>query len=113
MLPSKNRLVKRIDFLLAQKNGRRYQEADFAILVKESQNPFPRFGFIVSNKISKKATVRNQAKRRLREAVRKILTQVKPEIDIIFLAKRTLLDRSFLEIQEETKTLFEKAEILL
>ena len=112
MLPSKNRLVKRADFLLTQKSGCRYQGVLFALLVKETENSFPRFGFVVSNKISKKATVRNLAKRRLREATRNLLTKVKPRVDIVLLGKRTLLDCSFFRVQEEIKTLFEKAKIL-
>ena len=47
-----------------------------------------RFGFVVSNKINKRATRRNALKRRLRAAVREILPNIDPNIDVIVLVKK-------------------------
>ena len=58
----------------------------------------PRFAFIVSNKISKRATVRNLIKRRLREAVRRTAITKVPNADIILIAKSTLVNTPFSEV---------------
>jgi len=48
----------------------------------------PRFGFVVSNKVNKRATRRNALKRRLRAAVREIISSIDPNIDVIILVKK-------------------------
>ena len=48
----------------------------------------PRFGFVVSNKINKRATRRNALKRRLRAGVRELLPTLLRDIDAIILVKK-------------------------
>ena len=47
-----------------------------------------RFGFVVSNKVNKRATRRNALKRRLRAAVRELLPTLLPDIDVVVVVKR-------------------------
>ncbi len=51
----------------------------------------PRFAFIVSTKIDKRATVRNRMRRVLSESVRHLLPTIAP-IDGIFIAKKNFAD---------------------
>lgn len=61
----------------------------------------PRFAFIVSNKISKRATVRNTIKRRLREAVRRYAISKVPNADIILTAKPSLVNTPYSIISDK------------
>ncbi len=71
-----------------------------------------RFAFIVSTKISKKAVERNRVKRKLRETVRQLLDRIDSGFDVLFLAKKNLLEKTDKEIKEETEKLFKEAGII-
>lgn len=65
----------------------------------------PRFGFVVSKKVSKKAVLRNWVKRRLREIVRQdILTlpdkQLEEVFCVVIIARQNALDLSY-AVQKE------------
>jgi ribonuclease P protein component len=71
-----------------------------------------RFGFIVSQKVSKKATVRNKVKRRFRQLIRKKLKQFKKGVDIIFIAIPGIEKKDFQAIEEIMEKLLKRAKIL-
>lgn len=64
-------------------------QASNNLLVRSIKNnlSFSRFGFIISNKIDKRATRRNGLKRRLRSLASGVLDQVKPGYDIVVMVK--------------------------
>lgn len=112
MLAKINRLKKRKDFELIFKKGKKFKE-DFLVLkiIKNNLNQ-SRFGFIVGGKISKKASLRNKIKRRLRELVRKKLKKIKKGFDAILIAKEGLENKDFWELEEIINKLFSKARII-
>ncbi|MDP3954912.1 MAG: ribonuclease P protein component [bacterium] len=112
MLPLKNRLQTRKDFGEAKTKGQKYQSHLFGLLVYPTNSEATRFGFIVSTKISKKATQRNKVKRRLRESIKKILPTLKTGYDVVFLGKKELLDKKLSEISVEVINTFGKAGLL-
>lgn len=114
MLSRKNRLVLRKDFERLKKEGKQVNGPLFGILVlaQENSKSQSRFGFIISKHLSKKATKRNQARRLLMEAIRKFLPQIKPGHDILFLGKKTLLEKSLVEVGKETKEILKKGRLL-
>lgn len=112
MLPQQNRLFLRKDFAEIKKKGEKFQGRFFGLLVYIKEGNFPRFGFIVSNRISKRATARNRVKRLLREAAKSFLTQMKPGRQILFLAKKEILGEPLSRIKEEAEKIFQKAKIL-
>jgi ribonuclease P protein component len=63
MLKSRHRLKKQADFLRVLKEGKRYHDKSVAIAQLANFLGFPRFGVIVSKKVSKKAVVRNKIRR--------------------------------------------------
>ena len=71
-----------------------------------------RFGFVVSKKISNKATVRNKVKRRLRDAVSGVLKGIKKPVDVIIIALSGIETREFSEIQETITNIFKKVKLL-
>lgn len=103
MLASTNRLpAKEID--IVKRDGKLFQRKFFGICVINRSDISPsRFGFVVSTKISKFATIRNRIKRALRESVRYSLVNLNPGYDVVFLAKTVLTKVSTDEIMQEVQ----------
>ena len=98
MLPSKNRLKKKINFARIEIDGSMYQSKSFGMGVF---NP-SRFGFIISTKISKKAVIRNRIKRIMAEVIRKNLVNIKNGYDVLFLIKHQAVKIAKIELENET-----------
>ena len=64
--------------------------------------------FIISKKVSKKATVRNKIKRRLREIYRINKNLLPDNIHLAVVAKKGIVGKSFEKISCDAKTLFDK-----
>lgn len=112
MLPKENRLQKKKDFERIFKKGKGFKE-DFLILKFISNNlNQSRFGIIISQKILKKATIRNKIKRRIRELIRLRLPKIKKRLDIVLIAIPGLETKDFWEIEETINKLLKKAKII-
>ena len=88
--------------------GKMVQSDSFGIsFVKREDEEVPRFGFIVSTKVSKEAVQRNRIKRALSEAVRFMTSDIKSGYDVVFLAKqraaRSSTDVLMNEVREAIK----------
>jgi len=113
MLDKKNCLKKKKDFQKVIKQGKKI-EKDFLVL-KFSENIIKnvsRIGFVVSQKISKKAHLRNKIKRRLREIIKDNLDNLKPGYDLIFFTKKAIKEKDFLEIEKIVKQILKQAKLL-
>ncbi|WP_283401003.1 ribonuclease P protein component [Desulfurobacterium pacificum] len=105
------RLRKQKEFERVFKEGRSYGGNAVAFYFAESEAGFPRAGFIASKKISKKAVIRNRAKRLMREVFRLNKHKLKP-VDIIFIARKGIVGRKLQEVEEDFLKLAQKAGIL-
>ncbi len=104
MLPKTNRLTSQADFSETKNKGKVLQSSSFGMVFQKRNDSEPsRFGFIVSNKVSKKATERNKIKRLLREAVSVFLKDTKSGRNVLFLAKGALVGRKFDKLLEEVR----------
>lgn len=112
MLPKANRLKKKKDFEKVFKEGKRFKEDFLFLKIRKNNLKVSRFGFVVSQKISKKATIRNKIKRRLRELVRLKLPKIKTGIDGALIVKEGLENKDFWEIEELMDKLFKKADLI-
>jgi ribonuclease P protein component len=113
MLPKENRLSGKNNFEKVKKDGLVYQSETFAIIVLERQDGgVSRVGFIVSNKISKKATDRNKVKRNLRNIISPQLKNIKPNFDLIFLAKRAIIYKNHDQLNIEVGKMLKKTNLL-
>ncbi|PIP24687.1 MAG: ribonuclease P protein component [Candidatus Nealsonbacteria bacterium CG10_big_fil_rev_8_21_14_0_10_36_228] len=111
MVPKKNRLQKKTEIVRVFKKGKGFKE-DFLILKLVKNNlEKSRFSFIISQKVSKKATTRNKIKRRLSEIVRLKLKKIKKGIDVILIACPGLEEKDFWEIEESLDKLFLRANL--
>jgi len=113
MLARQYRLTKNEDFDKVKREGKPFQSKFFQLLVlNRGDNDQSRFGFVVSNKISKNATARNKIKRALREGARQSLTYLKPGYDCVLLVRNSA-ERAYTdEMMKEVMHALEGAELL-
>ncbi len=113
MLPKQNRLSKKKDLERVFKQGRFFKNDFFTLrLAKNNSKNAPRFGIIVSGKVSKKAAVRNKVKRRIRAAVKDLIAKAKPGTEAVIIALPQTAKKKFQEIKEQLTLLFRKSGIL-
>lgn len=108
MLAKQYRLQKDRDFKLVFEHGKTVSSKFLFFKFKKNDLPTSRFGFIIGKKISKKSTVRNKTKRRLREIIRKKINSIKPGFDIVVGAKTEVLEKTYQEIEQEVGCLLKK-----
>ena len=71
-----------------------------------------RAAFIVSRRVDKRAVVRNRVKRRLREAWRQELPDVKDSVDVAFIAQPPAAQASYHELAAAMHTHLAEAGVL-
>ena len=112
MLPKPHRLIKERDFNRAFRRGR----SNFAKLIglKAIKNnlAYSRFGFVVANKVAKKASRRNLIKRRLRAIVHRELKKIKPGYDFVIIALGPIVASDYQSMAGEVKNCFKKLNVL-
>jgi len=112
MLPKLNRLKKKKDFGQVFKTGKGLKEGFLIFQMAKNNFKNSRFGFVVGKNVSKKATIRNKIKRRLRELVRIKIRKIKNGIDGVFIVRPGLETKDFWEIGESMNRIFKRAKIL-
>jgi len=116
MLSKRNRLPLKTEFVRIRRDGKVFQGKLFSLLVVDQRlttnNQRPKFAFIISKKIHRRATKRNRAKRLLSEAVRIFLPQIQGGINGVFLARKSIIGKEFWEIKSEIERIFKKANLL-
>jgi len=89
--------------------GKVFQFEDFGVsFLDRGDDELSRFGYIVSNKISKDAVDRNRIKRALREAIRQYLWRVKKGTSVLFLVKTTIAKKSTQQIMVQVREAIDK-----
>jgi ribonuclease P protein component len=99
MLPKRYRLTQGKDFVRVRRKGRACGSRLLTLYVLRSRPPDLRVGFSVSKKVGK-ATIRNRVKRRMREAVRHRLPDLRPGLDIVLVARPPSAQASYAEITD-------------
>lgn len=89
MLKNKFRLGRGIN-LFAPKV---FQTPLFTFRVAKNDLVYNRYGFIVSKKIDKRATLRNALKRRMRSCVENIFDKIKTGFDMVIILKKNALSK--------------------
>ncbi len=108
MLPAKHRLTKQKDFERLFADGRGYYTKFLGIKKTANNLEISRFGVIVSNKISKKAVVRNKLKRQIRAIIRKHLNNILSGYDWAVVCLPPVLNLSFEELEKEVLFVLKK-----
>lgn len=109
MLPKKFRLTKRKDFEKVLAEGKILQGEFFGLAVSQDErNENPKVGFIISNKVSKKAVERNRIRRILREATKKEIEELPQKSLLVFLAKKNAAGTEAQKLNGDAQKLLER-----
>ncbi len=112
MLPLDNRIRKKKEFDKIFKEGIVSQSDSIIIKILKNDQKKTRFGFIVSKKVSPKATERNKIKRILREQIRIRLPEIKKGFDMVIISKKEALEKNSKEIGREMEKMLVKSKVL-
>ena len=109
MLEQRNRLKKKKDFDKILKTKKSFKERFLILKLNKNKLKDVRFGVIVSQKVSKKAVVRNKIKRRFRSVLKDSSQNLKKGFDIVLIALPGAETKSFLEIRSTIEKLLRLA----
>ncbi|MBI4599776.1 ribonuclease P protein component [Candidatus Uhrbacteria bacterium] len=101
MLARAQRLTEKRDFQSLFSRGMALSSPLYTMRWRKNFGSLSRFGFVVANTVSKKATQRNTIRRRFRECVRKHMGALPFSADIAIIVKQKALGAPFKEIEEE------------
>jgi ribonuclease P protein component len=99
MWPRQKRLSKDKEFDRIFKTGQGRGQASLAVKIVPNDLGFNRYGIIISNKISKKATERNRLKRIIREIVKREEEKLKLGLDMVIISRPGLSGKKRPEIE--------------
>ncbi len=112
MYAQKHRLRLRKDFEHLFAQGKTVHSSTFSLKFINNSSTENRFAVVVSTKVSKKATVRNLIKRRLREIIRRdLLPVIHGHYDIAFLTRSGIEKLSYNELRTFVSELCQKARL--
>ena len=114
MLPPLYRIRKKEEFekIFHSKKTARVTSEFFTLYVTQSRETHSRFGFVVSTKVSKKATARNKLKRRMRAVAARAFPAVKTGVDVVLVARPQAEKATFQEIAKTITNLLQTSRLI-
>lgn len=107
MLQRKYRLRKKSGFQTIFREGKNRSAKYVAIYVLKGTK---RFGFIASKKVGN-SVQRNRARRLMREVIRLHLSEIRDDLQIIFIARASIKGVSYIEVEKSIMTMLKKANV--
>ena len=111
-MKQENRLKKRKQFNWTFKNGTSVHSKDLILIYTSSYAKEFKVGFSVTKKIGK-AVVRNKTKRRLKSIVTKYQNNLANKHTYVFVAKPSITEVEFLDIENQVVSLLKKAKLFI
>lgn len=122
-LPKHSRLKHSRDFSAVYRQGQKAVSPHLVVRVLASKAPLPQtavpargtdsqFGISISQKVSKRAVIRNRVKRQIRSAIRTLLPQVNPNLRIVVVVRPGAPECEYGEFLRELEQLFTKLEVI-
>jgi ribonuclease P protein component len=115
-LPLAHRLKRRQDFNAVYQRGRRFATSHLflrALAQSSAVGERPsRFGFVISQKVDKRAVVRNRLRRQLQAKVRALLPRLKSGWSVIVSLRPGITQCDSADFLQELEELLTKAEVL-
>ncbi len=111
-LPKRRRLVRSALFSETFSQNRKWVGRYMVLWRRSGEEAALRLGVITSKKVHLRANKRNRARRRLREAYRRLRPYLSGAYDIILVGRRAILDAEWNEILRELIALAEKAQLI-
>ncbi len=99
MLPKEYRLTKDKDFARVAHYGQKAYSPELNLKWIKNNQPYSRWGIVVSLKVDKKAVVRNGIKRRLRAILREKINSLVPGWDVIIMTKDKIKELDYSQLQ--------------
>ncbi|WP_457621037.1 ribonuclease P protein component [Persephonella sp.] len=97
MVTLKDRDVKKI-----LSKGKSLQTENLIVVYSKNNLGYPRFAYILSKKFSRKAVVRNRAKRIIKEALKTYYESLKDlSYDMIFIAKKSIIGKKTTDLYND------------
>lgn len=106
--PQSSRLKKKIDFSYLIHNKKKISGKNVLLYYVKIQDSGQKFAFSVSKKVDKKAVVRNKIRRQLKEIIRLNQHSINKRYDMLLIAKNTILDTDFKQLESEVKELMDR-----
>jgi ribonuclease P protein component len=76
--------------------------------IAPNELPYSRFGFVVSRKVAKQATVRNRSKRQIRSCIENMFLQIVPGYDMLLVLKKRVVSEKLSLCQSLAESLRRK-----
>jgi ribonuclease P protein component len=86
--PKTARLLKRSEFLRISNTGAKFHSANFVVISSANSERESRLGITVSGKVGN-SVIRNRIKRRVREFFRRRRAALRPNVDIVVIARKS------------------------
>ena len=113
MLAKKYRFHSRGGVRYTYQNGKSIRGSRISLVFAENARGKQRFAVVVSKKVLKSAVGRNRIRRRVYEAIRLQLPEIKKPVDCIFnIYNKEVLDMDFYILQNLIAGLLKEAEIV-
>ena len=109
MLKRKFRLSSKSGFQAIFENGENYSVKHVAIYILKGPK---KFGFIASKKVGN-SVQRNRARRLMREVVRLHMSEIRNDIQIIFIARVRIRGVSYMEVEKSMISMLKRANALV
>lgn len=109
MLKRKFRLRSKSGFQAIFENGENYSVKHVAIYILKGPK---KFGFIASKKVGN-SVQRNRARRLMREVVRLHMSEIRNDIQIIFIARVRIRGVSYMEVEKSMINMLKRANALV
>ncbi len=112
MLAKKFRIKFKKDFDNILKSRNKFFSNNFSIKFYPNYQDISKFSIVVSTKISKKATVRNQLRRRIFEILRLKMPNIKSGYSVMIFAKQGAILLDYENLEQEIFYLLNKSRLL-
>lgn len=106
------RLTQSTDFKRVRRFGKSYAHPLVVLVILPANGERTRIGVTAGQSVGN-AVHRNRAKRLLREAIRPILSNLKPGWGIVLIAREPILEAKLTDIQISLQQLFSKAKLII
>lgn len=104
----KYRIRKNSEFRVVYKKGKSFANKLLVLYIFRNVKKLNRTGVSVSKKVGK-SVIRNRVRRLIKESYRLNNTNLKQGYDLVFIARNSAKNRSFIEIEKAMLELFKKA----
>jgi ribonuclease P protein component len=115
-LPKRYRLTSPKEFSRVYKAGRQASTNHLVVKCIESPREQPnlgcsRFGITISQKVSKRAVVRNRLKRQVRAALQSLIPQLRQNLWVVIVLRSSAIECDYWQFLQELEKLFTKLEV--